>query len=136
MLHTGLDPSRRKVDVCLIAEAGEIVDEWASPADVDGLRGPAGGGTSSALEGTVDRLHGKQFGTRRGNNPQMCCGLAADSLLVCRRSRLADSCSTARPVIPGTDHPTSAAGASQPLCSTCAPIATCRRRPPPDATAA
>ena len=55
MLHAGLDPSRRKVDVCLIAEAGEIVDEWASPADVDGLRGPTGGGTSSALEGTVDR---------------------------------------------------------------------------------
>ena len=36
MLHAGLDLSRRKVDVCLISEAGEIVDEWASPPDADG----------------------------------------------------------------------------------------------------
>jgi predicted NBD/HSP70 family sugar kinase len=41
MLHAGLDLSRRKVDVCLISEAGEIVDEWASPPDADGLRGLA-----------------------------------------------------------------------------------------------
>ena len=41
MLHAGLDLSRRKVDVCLISEAGEIVDEWASPPDADRLRGLA-----------------------------------------------------------------------------------------------
>jgi hypothetical protein len=33
--------SRRKVDVCLVSPAGEIVDEWASPPDGDGLRGLA-----------------------------------------------------------------------------------------------
>ena len=41
MLHAGLDLSRRKVDVCLVSSAGEIVDEWASPPDADGLRGLA-----------------------------------------------------------------------------------------------
>jgi hypothetical protein len=37
MLHAGLDLSRGKVDVCLLSTAGEIVDEWASPPDADGL---------------------------------------------------------------------------------------------------
>jgi transposase len=41
MLHAGLDLSRRKVDVCLLSTEGEIVDEWASPPDTDGLRGLA-----------------------------------------------------------------------------------------------
>jgi hypothetical protein len=41
MLHPGLDLSRRKVDVCLLSGEGEIVDEWASPPDADGLRGLA-----------------------------------------------------------------------------------------------
>jgi hypothetical protein len=41
MLHAGLDLSRRKVDVCVLSTGGEIVDEWASPPDADGLRGLA-----------------------------------------------------------------------------------------------
>jgi hypothetical protein len=39
MLHAGLDLSRRKIEVCLLSSVGEIVEEWASPADADG---PAG----------------------------------------------------------------------------------------------
>ena len=39
MLHAGLDLSRRKLDVCLLSAGGEIVEEWASPPDSDGLRG-------------------------------------------------------------------------------------------------
>ena len=39
MLHAGLDLSRRKIDVCLLATGGEIVEEFASPPDADGLRG-------------------------------------------------------------------------------------------------
>jgi hypothetical protein len=39
MLHAGLDLSRKKIDVCLLSRAGEIVEEWASPPDGDGLRG-------------------------------------------------------------------------------------------------
>jgi len=37
MLHTGLDLSRKRVDVCLISDQGELVDELAAPFDEDGL---------------------------------------------------------------------------------------------------
>jgi transposase len=37
MLHAGLDLSRNRVDVCVLRDAGELVDEFSSPADVDGL---------------------------------------------------------------------------------------------------
>jgi hypothetical protein len=33
MLHAGLDLSRRRVDVCLIDERGEVIAEIAAPAD-------------------------------------------------------------------------------------------------------
>ena len=38
MLHAGLDLSRRKVDVCLLSEAGEHLDQLATPPDADSLR--------------------------------------------------------------------------------------------------
>jgi hypothetical protein len=41
MLQAGLDLSRRRLDVCLLAEHGELVAEIAVPADADGLRGLA-----------------------------------------------------------------------------------------------
>jgi hypothetical protein len=31
MLHAGVDLSRKKIDVCLLSPAAEIVDEWAGP---------------------------------------------------------------------------------------------------------
>jgi hypothetical protein len=37
MLHVGLDLSRKRVDVCLISDRGELVDELAAPFDEDGL---------------------------------------------------------------------------------------------------
>src|SRR3954447_14136796 len=39
MLHAGLDLSRNRIDVCLLSDQGEIVEEFKSPADVDGLGG-------------------------------------------------------------------------------------------------
>jgi hypothetical protein len=39
MLHVGLDLSRRRVDVCLISDRGELVDQFPAPADRDGLYG-------------------------------------------------------------------------------------------------
>ena len=39
MLHAGLDLSRKRLDVCLISEDGEIVGRVAAPPDADGLRG-------------------------------------------------------------------------------------------------
>ena len=41
MLHVGLDLSRRRVDVCLWSDRGEVGDTAAALADVDGLRGLA-----------------------------------------------------------------------------------------------
>jgi len=38
----GLDLSRKRLDVCLIDEAGEVVGRLAAPPDVDGLRGLVG----------------------------------------------------------------------------------------------
>jgi hypothetical protein len=48
MLHAGLDLSRRKVDVCLIGSDGEVVGEFASPCDRDGLRQLVPDGVCSA----------------------------------------------------------------------------------------
>jgi hypothetical protein len=42
MLHAGLDLSRRRVDVCLLSDVGELVAETAVPSDADGLRGLGG----------------------------------------------------------------------------------------------
>jgi transposase len=39
MLHAGLDLSRNRLDVCLLSDQGEIVEEFKSPADRDGLAG-------------------------------------------------------------------------------------------------
>ena len=38
MLHAGLDLSRRRLDVCVISESGELVEEFPAPPDGDGLR--------------------------------------------------------------------------------------------------
>jgi transposase len=38
MLHAGLDLSRRRLDVCLVNGAGELVEHTAAPPDADGLR--------------------------------------------------------------------------------------------------
>jgi transposase len=38
MLHAGLDLSRRKLDVCLLSDQGELLDEFPAPPDAGGLR--------------------------------------------------------------------------------------------------
>ena len=38
MLHAGLDLSRRRLDVCLVDDAGELVAQLAAAPDTDGLR--------------------------------------------------------------------------------------------------
>jgi transposase len=39
-LHAGLDVSRKRLDVCLLSEHGELIEEFSAPPDADGLRGP------------------------------------------------------------------------------------------------
>jgi hypothetical protein len=48
MLHAGLDLSRKRLDVCLLSEQGELVEEFAVPSDDDGVRGWRGGSWSMA----------------------------------------------------------------------------------------
>ena len=63
MLHAGLDLSRKKIDVCLLSPAGEIVDEWASPPDADGLRGLAAraGMWGGPVRGVIESMNGARF---------------------------------------------------------------------------
>jgi transposase len=58
-----MDLSRRKVDVCLLSEAGEVVDEWASPPDADGLRGLAARAAmwGPAVRGVIESMNGARF---------------------------------------------------------------------------
>jgi hypothetical protein len=42
MLHAGLDLSRKRLNVCLVSEEGELAARYAVPPDLDGLRELAG----------------------------------------------------------------------------------------------
>jgi transposase len=63
MLHAGLDLSRKRLDVCLIGEDGEIAGRLAAPPDVDGLRGlvrrvaPCG----EPVRGVIESMTGARF---------------------------------------------------------------------------
>jgi transposase len=63
MLHAGLDLSRKRLDVCLIDEGGEIAGRLAAPPDVDGLRGlvkriaPRG----EPVRGVIESMTGARF---------------------------------------------------------------------------
>src|SRR4051794_40616229 len=63
MLHVGLDLSRRKLDVCLLSPAGEVVDEWASPPAADGLRGLAARAAmwGPTVRGVIESMNGARF---------------------------------------------------------------------------
>jgi len=63
MLHAGLDLSRSKVDVCLLSEQAEIVEEFAAPPDVDGLRGLARRVVIHGLpvRGVIESMTGARF---------------------------------------------------------------------------
>jgi Transposase len=63
MLHAGLDLSRRKVDVCLVSAAGEVVEEFASPPDADGLVGLARrvGRHELPVRGVIESMTGARF---------------------------------------------------------------------------
>jgi hypothetical protein len=63
MLDAGLDLSRRRVDVCLICEGGEIVDEWAWPPDADGLGGLARRAAmhDRSVRGVIESMNGARL---------------------------------------------------------------------------
>jgi len=61
MLHAGLELSRRKLDVCVLSDEGEVVDEFAVPPDADGLRGLARGLGPSEVRGVIESMTGSRF---------------------------------------------------------------------------
>jgi transposase len=62
MLHAGLDLSRRRVDVCLISDEGEVVGEFACPCDHDGLRQLVERvGLGVRVRGVIESMSGARF---------------------------------------------------------------------------
>jgi transposase len=63
MLHVGLDLSRRRVDVCLISDQGELVGRFPAPADRDGLYGLTRrvAAFDEPVRGVVESMNGARF---------------------------------------------------------------------------
>ncbi len=63
MLHVGLDLSRRRVDVCLISDQGELVGHFPAPADRDGLYGLTRRVAvyDEPVRGVVESMNGARF---------------------------------------------------------------------------
>ena len=62
MLHAGLDLSRKKLDVCLLSEQGEVVERIVAPPDADGLRGLARRvGWGEPVRGVIESMTGARF---------------------------------------------------------------------------
>jgi transposase len=63
MLHVGLDLSRKRVDVCLISEQGELIAHFRAPADRDGLYGLTRRVAvyGELVRGVVESMNGARF---------------------------------------------------------------------------
>jgi transposase len=61
MLHAGLDLSRRRLDVCLVDDAGEVVGHTAAPPDVDGLRHLAVRLRGERVRAVIESMTGARF---------------------------------------------------------------------------
>jgi transposase len=63
MLHAGLDLSRNRLDVCLLSEHGELVEEFAVPSDLDGVRGLARRVLEhgARVRGVIESMTGARF---------------------------------------------------------------------------
>ena len=63
MLHVGLDLSRRRVDVCLISDEGELIAQFRAPVDRDGLYGLTRRVAvyDEPVRGVVESMNGARF---------------------------------------------------------------------------
>jgi transposase len=63
VLHVGLDLSRKRVDVCVISSAGELVEHFRSPCDRDGLYGLSRRVAvyDEPVRGVVESMNGARF---------------------------------------------------------------------------
>jgi transposase len=63
MLHVGLDLSRKRVDVCLMSDAGELLGQFPAPVDRDGLYGLTRRVAvfEEPVRGVVESMNGARF---------------------------------------------------------------------------
>ena len=63
MLHVGLGLCRKRVDVCLISDRGELIDQFPAPADRDGLYGLTRRVAvyDEPVRGVVESMNGARF---------------------------------------------------------------------------
>jgi transposase len=61
MLHAGLDLSRRRLDICLIDEVGELVEHTAAPPDRDGLGRLAERLRGQPVRAVIESMTGARF---------------------------------------------------------------------------
>jgi len=63
MLHAGLDLSRKRLDVCLLSDQGELVEQTQAPPDLDGLRSLATrfARHSEPIRGAIESMTGARF---------------------------------------------------------------------------
>jgi hypothetical protein len=65
MLHAGLDLSRRRLDVCLVDDAGERVAQAAAAPDTDGLRHLARRVAATRVRAVIESMTGRGSCTTR-----------------------------------------------------------------------
>ena len=63
MLHVGLDLSRKRTDVCLISDQGELIDRFSATPDRDGLYGLSSRVAvyGQPVRGVVESMNGARF---------------------------------------------------------------------------
>src|SRR5215210_8996150 len=61
MLHAGLDLSRARLDVCLVDDAGELVERTAAPPHADGLRHLADRLAGHRVGAVIESMTGARF---------------------------------------------------------------------------
>ena len=61
MLHAGLDLSRRRLDVCLVDDSGELVAQIAAAPDADGLRHLAARVSAGRVRAVIESMNGARF---------------------------------------------------------------------------
>ncbi len=61
MLHAGLDLSRRRLDVCLLNDAGEVLAQTAASPDADGLRHLVGCVKAPRVRAVIESMNGARF---------------------------------------------------------------------------
>jgi hypothetical protein len=97
MLRAGLDMSRRRLDICLLDEHGELVVETAAPPDADGLRGLADRLAGHPVRAAIESMNGARFVQTRSSTAGRCYHAAHAALAACDRASDSASGRLSRP---------------------------------------